>query len=996
MSIKTVNGFWATSSGSGTNLTGNGTAAGLLNGGRADQYIKYQQNAALVCGTILFDISSYIGPNTSEAIRLTEASLSYEQAIDSHGLFNVKVTGTNIWELLKINQINSNKEITSYLSMANSVTDSFNTSIDGEDSWFARSKFFSDIKDIGFNNTSYLGVRWAILETNDTTHMTVKMQKVALHFKYDEKYYAKFYNNGTLEKTQTVDGDSAATYYTPTRYGYKFLGWRCSADNKLYNSGSLPIGTKYDITYTAEWELGKYTLNFKNADGSNVSSKTVTYNTNIGDLPSISRNGYTFAGWVPCAPAKKTDGNILDSLCYYGDKNSPKALSQSYKYTNNLSLHIEAFMDNWDSISNPSQQIISCTEGGGWGLGYNANTVGHGFEIHTGSYKGVDLGFGTSGKFTNGQWYYFDLVFTNSTLKAYINGVEKGSVATGASISYNSSNTIFVGGEAGGNATSAPGNYFNGLISNVFIANSPNRLAYATTTTKMPGENVNYYPVWRINRYTVSFNANGGNVSSTSKVVVFNYSYGDLPTPTRTGYTFDGWFTAASGGTQITSSSTFTNVGNQTLYAHWTPITYTIQFNSNMENTLGNVNSISLAYDAPPTNLPKNNFRKIDYIVNSWNTKADGSGTKFTDQQSVQNLATTNTTITLYAQWDFVGDINYDNLFSLSSWYTSIAGQKTNQGGDVTADLKTGTLSIFCPNSASSPDNNICAWDYDIPLQAGESYIFEYDTTIPSGGGTQVHIFYINDFNATSWIGFPNTNIYRNASESKVQMPFTLPANAVGVNFRFGTTNEKGITNTLSNMKLYKQSTYNSSISKIDNYKNRDYIPDLISIYSPSKTGYDFNGWTRDEGGADSLTLQGIKNFTQSTTVYSKWTPYNYYIEFNGNGADNTGTMSTQIFTYDQPKNLTQNGFSRYRYKFINWNTKADGTGQSYENNSEILNLTAEKNKTIVLYAQWEYIPLERSIFIKSIPVKKILIDSDEVIEVFTNKVVFFRSPKEE
>lgn len=61
--------------------------------------------------------------------------------------------------------------------------------------------------------------------------------------------------------------------------------------------------------------------------------------------------------------------------------------------------------------------------------------------------------------------------------------------------------------------------------------------------------------------------------------------------------------------------------------------------------------------------------------------------------------------------------------------------------------------------------------------------------------------------------------------------------------------------------------------------------------------------------------------------------------------------MSTQIFTYDQPKNLTQNGFSRYRYKFINWNTKADGTGQSYENNSEILNLTAEKNKTIVLYA---------------------------------------------
>ena len=994
MARKTVNGFWATAYGGGNSLSGNGTANGLINGGRADQRIEYKENS-IFCGTIFFDVSSYIGPNTSEAIRLVEARLTYRQAIDSHGLFNVKVTGSNVWELLKVN-VGSPSSVTSYSVMSDSYEDFFNSSIDGEDSWFTRNMYFPNLKDIGFNNTSYLGVRWTVKESNSSTHMTVKMEQVALHLIYDEKYYAKFYINGTLEKTQTVDGDSAATYYTPTRYGYKFLGWRCSADNKLYNSGSLPTGTKYDITYTAEWELGTYTLSFKNTDGSNVSSKTVTYNTDIGDLPSVSRNGYTFSGWVPCAPVKKTDGNILDSLCYYGDKNSPKALNQSYKYTNNLSVHIEAFMDNWESIANPNQQIISCTEGGGWGLGYIANTVGHGIEIHTGSYKGIDLGFGTAGKFTNGTWYAFDFVFTNSTLKVYVNGTEKGSVATGSAIQYNSSNTIFVGGEAGADATTAAGNYFNGLISNVFIANSSNRLAYATTTTKMPGENLNYYPVWRVNRYTVNFNANGGNVSSTSKVVVFNHSYGDLPTPsTRTGYTFDGWFTAASGGTQITSSSTFTNIGNQTLYAHWTPITYTVQFNSNTENTLGDINPISLTYDAP-TNLPKNNFRKIGYMFNSWNTKTDGSGTKFTDQQSVQNLAATNTTITLYAQWEFVGDINYDNLFSLSNWYTSIAGQKTGQGGAITADLKTGTLSISCPSSASSPDNNICAWDYDIPVQAGESYIFEYDTTIPSGGGTQVHIFYVNNFNATSWTGFPNTNIYRNASDTKVQIPFTVPSGVVGVNFRFGTTDEKGVTNTLSNMKLYKQSVYNSSISKIDNYKSRDYIPDLISIYSPSKTGYTFNGWSRNEGDTDSLTLQGIKDFTQSTTVYSKWTTHVYNISFDGSGADNSGTITTQTFKYDEEKPLTENPFFKYRYTFNGWNTKKDGSGTSYSNGQNILNLTPINNDLIILYAQWKYVPLQQSMFIKTIPVKKILVNKDEVIEVFTNKVVFFRPPKEE
>ena len=489
--------------------------------------------------------------------------------------------------------------------------------------------------------------------------------------------------------------------------------------------------------------------------------------------------------------------------------------------------------------------------------------------------------------------------------------------------------------------------------------------------------------------HTITVNAGTGGTASSSAQKVPDGSQVTLTATPNTGYRFVKW---NDGDTNATR--TITPTSDMSYTAEFALINYTINFIGN-NNTGGSVPSITATYNSS-YNLT-NSFTRINYIFNSWNTKADGSGVKYNNKQSVSNLtAKHNDSITLYAQWDFVGDINYDNLFSLSSWYTSIAGQKTGQGGAVTADLKTGTLSISCPDNASSPDNSICAWDYDIPLQAGESYIFEYDTTIPSGGGTQVHIFYINDFNATTWMGFPNINIYRNASESKVQMPFTLPAEAVGVNFRFGTTNEKGITNTLSNMKLYKQSTYNSSISKINNYKSRDYIPDLASVYSPSKTGYDFNGWARNEGDADSLTLQGIKTFTQSTTVYSKWTPYNYYIEFNGNGADNTGTMSTQTFTYDQSKNLTQNGFSRYRYEFVNWNTKADGTGQSYENNSEILNLTAEKNKTIVLYAQWKYAPLGQSIFVKNIPVKKILIDSDEVIEVFTNKAVFFRPLKEE
>ena len=69
---------------------------------------------------------------------------------------------------------------------------------------------------------------------------------------------------------------------------------------------------------------------------------------------------------------------------------------------------------------------------------------------------------------------------------------------------------------------------------------------------------------------TVTFNANGGSVSTTTKSVTYNSTYGTLPTPTRNGYTFLGWFTATSGGTQITSSTAVTTTSTtQILYAHW-------------------------------------------------------------------------------------------------------------------------------------------------------------------------------------------------------------------------------------------------------------------------------------------------------------------------------------------------------------------------------------------------------------------------------------------
>ncbi|MFT4104159.1 MAG: S-layer homology domain-containing protein [Lacrimispora sp.] len=69
--------------------------------------------------------------------------------------------------------------------------------------------------------------------------------------------------------------------------------------------------------------------------------------------------------------------------------------------------------------------------------------------------------------------------------------------------------------------------------------------------------------------HTVTFNPNGGTVSEASRSVAPGTVVGTLPIPTRSGsYSFDGWYTAASGGTQISASTTVS--ANVTYYAHWT------------------------------------------------------------------------------------------------------------------------------------------------------------------------------------------------------------------------------------------------------------------------------------------------------------------------------------------------------------------------------------------------------------------------------------------
>lgn len=173
-----------------------------------------------------------------------------------------------------------------------------------------------------------------------------------------------------------------------------------------------------------------------------------------------------------------------------------------------------------------------------------------------------------------------------------------------------------------------------------------------TTIAKGSTGNRTFYAKWNATSYTITYKLDGGtNPSNAPTSYTAQSADITLPNPTKTGYAFAGWYTSSSftGSkvTKITSGSS----GNKTFYAKWTAITYNVVFNSN--DGTNRTASQKFTYGTAQK-LDANSFEpttgKGEFI--EWTTKANGTGTKYKDQESVTNLATTlGETVNLYAQW---------------------------------------------------------------------------------------------------------------------------------------------------------------------------------------------------------------------------------------------------------------------------------------------------------------------------------------------------------
>ena len=109
---------------------------------------------------------------------------------------------------------------------------------------------------------------------------------------------------------------------------------------------------------------------------------------------------------------------------------------------------------------------------------------------------------------------------------------------------------------------------------------------------------------WTAPTYTVTLHANGGSVSPASVTTGADGKLASLPTPTRSSYSFDGWYTEKIGGTKITTDTVFS--ANTTVYAHWTytgggyyypPVTYyTLRFETGGGSDISSVQGTYNAY----------------------------------------------------------------------------------------------------------------------------------------------------------------------------------------------------------------------------------------------------------------------------------------------------------------------------------------------------------------------------------------------------------------
>lgn len=418
-------------------------------------------------------------------------------------------------------------------------------------------------------------------------------------------------NKGTVSPAgQTVEHGANATVVATPKAAYNFAGWY-NGTTKVSSNASYTFAVTANISLTAKFTIKTFTTTTANSTGgtASVNKSSVEYGGSAIWTATPS-TGYNFSKWSNGSTANPLTVSNITANTHI----TPVFVLKSYTVTWN---------PNGGSVSPTSTTKTHGSTLGTLPTPTRAANVQYTYTFKgwfTATTGGTQVSASTT--VTGNVTYYAQWTATPRSYTATFNGNGGGTPSP-------STITKTYGSELGTLPTcSRTGYTFLGW----YTASSGG--TKISSTTKITGT-VTYYAQWSINSYTLTYNVNGGNaVSPASKSVQYGSAYGTLPTPMKSSdaeytYTFAGWYTAASGGTQVTANTTM-GASNITIYAHWTATkrSYTI----NYQTTYGSLNrtSQSVAYGLKGSctlTMPSNDAQ-YTYTFRGWYTAANGGGTK--------------------------------------------------------------------------------------------------------------------------------------------------------------------------------------------------------------------------------------------------------------------------------------------------------------------------------------------------------------------------------
>ncbi|MFR9503955.1 MAG: InlB B-repeat-containing protein [Rikenellaceae bacterium] len=416
-------------------------------------------------------------------------------------------------------------------------------------------------------------------------------------------YTVSFETNGgsAITAVKVESGLKISQPADPTKDGETFAGWY--SDMELTAEFDFNEAITSDITLYASWLVNTLTITFDSCGGSEVEPQTIDYNTTISEPEAPTKNGYSFVDWYSDA--------LLTNLWSFTTKVTTDMTLYAKWSANQYTITFETnggteiaplYAEYGNTITMPDNPTKEGYSFVGW---YNDADLSEAWDVNTKIISNITL----YAKWSTNQY----------TVTFESNG---GSSVSSQTVAYNEMATEPT--EPTKTGCSFAGWYSDSALTTAYNFN----IAVI--------ENITLYAKWSTNQYSVSFESNGGS-NITTQYVDYGSTATEPTSPTKTGYTFAGWYSDSALTTAYNFNTAVTE--NITLYAKWSTNQYSVSFESNGGST---VNTQTIYYNTTATEPTAPT--RTGYTFEGWY-----SDSALTQKWSFDTTITANTTI--YAKW---------------------------------------------------------------------------------------------------------------------------------------------------------------------------------------------------------------------------------------------------------------------------------------------------------------------------------------------------------